>query len=268
MKTFLSIVLAVALSTGTILAKQGGRGGHRADKASDHRKHGKHFSSQAPRGGQSKHFSSRSPRGGQSKHFSSRSPRGEQSKHFSSRSPRGGRTFSRSGSKFSRGKSIKSGNWSGRNWSGDRWHYGFSGGPFIFIGGFGYPYYWGWYPFWAWSVPYAFSYGYYSYGYYPSYGYGYGYPYYWDSYPGWAWSVPYAYNYGYDSYGDYPSYGYNYDYDSDPTYGYANRSSIAQLQSRLAQAGYYHGAIDGIMGPATRRAIRDYERDYGRVTMQ
>jgi Putative peptidoglycan binding domain len=262
MKTFLSIVLAVALSTGTILAKQGGRGGHRADKAkaSDHRKHGKHFSSQAPRGGQSKRFSSRSPRG-------------EQSKHFSSRSPRGGRTFSRSGSKFSRGKSIKSGNWSsrswsGRNWSGDRWHYGFSGGPFIFVGGFGYPYYWNWYPFWAWSVPYAFSYGYYSYGYYPSYGYGYGYPYYWDSYPGWAWSVPYAYNYGYDSYGDYPSYGYNYDYDSDPAYGHANRSSIAQLQRRLAQAGYYHGAIDGIMGPATRRAIRDYERDYGRVTMQ
>ncbi|PYK10224.1 MAG: peptidoglycan-binding protein, partial [Verrucomicrobia bacterium] len=30
---------------------------------------------------------------------------------------------------------------------------------------------------------------------------------------------------------------------------------MAQLQSRLARAGYYHGAIDGIMGPATRRAI-------------
>jgi Putative peptidoglycan binding domain len=30
-------------------------------------------------------------------------------------------------------------------------------------------------------------------------------------------------------------------------------------------AGYYHGAIDGIMGPATRSAIRAYERDHGYV---
>jgi len=42
----------------------------------------------------------------------------------------------------------------------------------------------------------------------------------------------------------------------------------AQLQRRLARAGYYHGAIDGIMGPVTRRAIRAYERDYGRLSMQ
>ncbi len=42
-------------------------------------------------------------------------------------------------------------------------------------------------------------------------------------------------------------------------------SRVAQLQSRLASAGYYHGAIDGIMGPATRRAIRAYERDHGYV---
>jgi peptidoglycan hydrolase-like protein with peptidoglycan-binding domain len=38
---------------------------------------------------------------------------------------------------------------------------------------------------------------------------------------------------------------------------------VAELQNRLASAGYYHGAIDGIMGPATRRAIRAYERDHG-----
>src|SRR6266496_1837894 len=243
MKIFLSIILAVAVSTGTALAKHGGQSGN-------HGKHGKHFSSQSPRGGQ-----------------------GGQGKHFSSSSPRGGHTFSRSGSKSSRGKSVKSGNsrggnWSGGNWSGDSWHYGFSGGPFIFIGGFGYPYYWDWYPSWGWSVPYAFTYGYYSYGYYPSYGYEFGYPYYWDSYPSWAWSVPYAFNYGYDSYGDYPSYGYDYGYYSGPAYGHGNGSSIAQLQMRLARAGYYHGAIDGIMGPATRRAIRTYERDYGRLSMQ
>ncbi|HCX28261.1 MAG TPA: hypothetical protein DHU55_00565, partial [Blastocatellia bacterium] len=44
--------------------------------------------------------------------------------------------------------------------------------------------------------------------------------------------------------------------------GYGNGSSVVELQRRLARAGYYHGAIDGIMGPATRRALRAYERDH------
>ena len=75
------------------------------------------------------------------------------------------------GQKFSRGKSVKYGNWRGRNWSGRNWgrnwsgrnwnggnwggnwgYYGFSGGPFISIGGFGYPYYRGWYPSAGWSI--------------------------------------------------------------------------------------------------------------------
>jgi len=51
-----------------------------------------------------------------------------------------------------------------------------------------------------------------------------------------------------------------------PYYGYGGRnrggSSVGQLQRRLARAGYYHGAIDGIMGPETRRAIRAYERSH------
>ncbi|HEV3243296.1 MAG TPA: peptidoglycan-binding protein [Chthoniobacterales bacterium] len=37
----------------------------------------------------------------------------------------------------------------------------------------------------------------------------------------------------------------------------------AKVQSRLARAGYYHGAIDGAMGPRTHYAIRAYERDHG-----
>jgi hypothetical protein len=231
MKTFFSIILAVAVSISTALAKQGGHG-----KQGGHRGHGGYH--------------------------------GKQAKQFSSISPRGGSKVSRSGSKFSRGKSVKYGKWSGGNWSGDSWRYGFSGDRFIFIGGLGYPYYWGWYPTWGWSVPYAFSFGYDSYRYYPSYGYDFVYPYYWDWYPSWAWSVPYAFNYEYYSYGDYPWYGYNYGYYGDLAYGYGNESSIAQLQRRLTRAGYYHGAIDGIMGPATRRAIRAYERDYGRLSMQ
>jgi hypothetical protein len=60
-------------------------------------------------------------------------------------------------------------------------------------------------------------------------------------------------------YGDYYSYGYGgYGYQG----GYGNGSSVVQLQRRLARAGYYHGPIDGIMGPQTRRAIRAYEANH------
>ena len=87
--------------------------------------------------------------------------------------------------------------------------------------------------------------------YYPYY---YPYPYY-----------PYGYGGGYGYQSGYGQYGYGgYGYQG----GYGNRSSVVQLQRRLAQAGYYHGAIDGIMGPATRRALRAYggthnQRAYG-----
>jgi hypothetical protein len=79
---------------------------------------------------------------------------------------------------------------------------------------------------------------------------------------GWGWGYPYGY-YGYDPYGyDYyggSAYGYGY---GNQGYGYGNGSSVVELQRRLARAGYYHGAIDGIMGPATRRALREYERTH------
>jgi hypothetical protein len=79
---------------------------------------------------------------------------------------------------------------------------------------------------------------------------------------GWGWGYPYGY-YGYPygyygyGYGDYGGYGSGYGY------GDSSGSRVAELQSRLARAGYYYGSIDGIMGPATRRAIRAYERDHG-----
>ena len=38
-----------------------------------------------------------------------------------------------------------------------------------------------------------------------------------------------------------------------------------RVQRQLAAAGYYRGAIDGVVGEGTRRAIRDYERDNGLV---
>jgi hypothetical protein len=129
MKTFLSIILAVAVSISTALAKHGGRGGHRGHGGY----HGKH------------------------------------SKHFSSISPRGGRKFSRGGSGKYRNWSGR--NWRGRSWSGGNWsrdwrYHRFSSDRFIFTGGYGYPYYWGWYPSWGWNVPYAY-YSYYPYRYYP-----------------------------------------------------------------------------------------------------
>jgi putative peptidoglycan binding protein len=105
----------------------------------------------------------------------------------------------------------------------------------------------------------------YGYSSYPSYGYGYSYPYY-----SYGPSVSLGFGYPYYSYGypyDYYNSGYPYNYSygyygySQPTYG--NGSVVIAVQTRLARAGYYHGPIDGIMGPATSYAIRAYERNHG-----
>ncbi len=40
-------------------------------------------------------------------------------------------------------------------------------------------------------------------------------------------------------------------------------AAVIQVQRRLARAEYYHGAIDGVVGSGTRRAIRSYERAHG-----
>jgi len=52
------------------------------------------------------------------------------------------------------------------------------------------------------------------------------------------------------------------DYYGYQNYGYDRRYTVVEVQRRLARAGYYHGPIDGILGPQTRRAIRAYERDH------
>ena len=59
----------------------------------------------------------------------------------------------------------------------------------------------------------------------------------------------------------YPYSYYPYDYYGYNDYGYGTVRLVVEVQRRLARAGYYHGAIDGIVGPETRRAIRAYERD-------
>src|ERR1041384_611655 len=106
----------------------------------------------------------------------------------------------------------------------------------------------------------------YSSGYpYYSSGYGYGYPYYsYGPSVSFGFGSPYYYGYPYSSYGYYP-YNYNYGYYSynRPGYAYGGDSVVVQVQSRLARAGYYHGRIDGVMGPGTRYSIRAYERTHG-----
>ena len=96
----------------------------------------------------------------------------------------------------------------------------------VFIGDFGFPWWWGW----GWGP-------------------------WWGS--GWGWDGGSGYPYGY-----YGGYGYG-GYGSGYGYGNSSQSRVVELQNRLARAGYYHGAVDGILGPATRRAIRAYERDHG-----
>jgi hypothetical protein len=76
--------------------------------------------------------------------------------------------------------------------------------------------------------------------------------YFWDA---GYWYPAYGYDPGYNSYSyDEPIYGYN---DLDPA------QVIASVQTELQRLGYYRYAVDGEMGPATRAAIANYQRDTG-----
>src|SRR5213595_2079469 len=82
-------------------------------------------------------------------------PRGGR-RHFSSMSPRGGHAFTRGGATFGRATSGTYRNWSGRNWSGRNWSGGnWGGNQSIFIGGFGFPFFYG-YPYYG-SYPYGYG---------------------------------------------------------------------------------------------------------------
>src|ERR1044071_5193019 len=68
----------------------------------------------------------------------------------------------------------------------------------------------------------------------------------------------------------YPAYGYDpayniYEYE-EPIYGYGDLEPaqvIANVQTELQRLGYYPYAVDGQMGPMTRAAIANYQRDNG-----
>ena len=82
-----------------------------------------------------------------------------------------------------------------------------------------------------------------------------------------SFSIGIGTGYGYPGYGyGYPYYGYGY--SGYPTYGtgyFTDDSTVARVQRRLASAGYYHGAIDGVSGPRTRNAIARWEARHGMV---
>ena len=77
--------------------------------------------------------------------------------------------------------------------------------------------------------------------------------------------APYYWNAGYwfPAWGFYPNAYYAWD---GPIYAYNSLPPdqvIANVQSALQQQGYYRGEVDGLIGPLTRGAIADYQRDHG-----
>src|SRR6266550_3022924 len=75
--------------------------------------------------------------------------------------------------------------------------------------------------------------------------------YYWNA--GWwfpAWGYAPNASYAYDG----PIYGYN---------GLTPDQAIANVQATLQQEGYYHGEVDGMLGPYTREALANYQRHHG-----
>lgn len=77
--------------------------------------------------------------------------------------------------------------------------------------------------------------------------------------------APYYWNAGYwfPAWGYYPNAYYAWD---GPIYAYNNLPPdqvIANVQAALQQQGYYHGEVDGLIGPLTREAIAGYQRDRG-----
>jgi hypothetical protein len=79
--------------------------------------------------------------------------------------------------------------------------------------------------------------------------------YFWNAgfwYPAWGYDPAYAY-YPYDG----PIYAYH---DLPPD------QVIANVQAALQEEGYYQGEVDGLLGPLTRAALADYQRDHGLYT--
>jgi hypothetical protein len=72
----------------------------------------------------------------------------------------------------------------------------------------------------------------------------------------------------------YPAWGYDtgaayYPYDGPIYTGETRRpvdEVVADVQASLQEQGYYRGDVDGLMGPLTRQALAEFQRDHGLVT--
>jgi hypothetical protein len=89
-------------------------------------------------------------------------------------------------------------------------------------------------------------------------------------YPFWYPGAGY-YGYGYPYYGGYRDDSSDY-YYPDSAYYRGQRGSSDQrasasievlVQAALARRGYYGGGVDGVIGPGTRSAIRQFQNDNG-----
>ncbi|MEI6350342.1 MAG: peptidoglycan-binding domain-containing protein [Verrucomicrobiota bacterium] len=65
------------------------------------------------------------------------------------------------------------------------------------------------------------------------------------------------------AYSDWGYGGYDYGYAPTVSLPAVGGSLASDVQSQLAQLGYYNGPIDGIVGSGTRAAIRAYQADNG-----
>ncbi len=126
-----------------------------------------------------------------------------------------------------------SANWH-RDWDRGREHW-WHGHRCRFIDGAWVIFNTGFYPWW----PYWYPDDYYAYNYY---------------------GYPYSYDQGYYDSGAYGGEQY-YDQNGYQSSDQYTDSTVADAQERLARQGYYHGEIDGIPGPETRRAIGRYQSD-------
>ena len=78
---------------------------------------------------------------------------------------------------------------------------------------------------------------------------------YWGGGPYWGWyGDPYSYDYPYYGYNDYDEGDYS-DAQNLPSEVAPSEQTVVAVQKELAKLGYYHGEIDGIVGPETQKAI-------------
>ena len=193
----------------------------------------------------------------------------------------GGSRFSNNNRGFNRtgtGQHVfarRSANWN-RNWDrhSDHW---WNGHRCRFVNGSWFIFDFGFVPWYGWSYYDSYPYDYYPYG-YGGYGYGaYGYnpgvydqSNYYDqggyNYNGqsnyYDQGNPNSYDQGGNNYND-QSNSYNQGRNRSASYDQSTAVTVADVQDQLTRAGYYHGKIDGVLGPETRHALLSYQSAKG-----